>query len=184
MTSTYEKMIEISIQNFSKGGYYGTSLKKIAEDLGIKKPSLYNYIENKDYLYELCLKKCTEERLKIIEEINIKAEDIEDELISFFIKFLYKSKFSTYFYIQLSTAPKNLSNTINQNNNILSRALIIKLNQIYEHINLKIPKDEFILLVKMYVDSWMYSQIFKESGKIQEDEIKNESKILLNKILK
>lgn len=43
MNNTSEKLIQISIKTFSEKGYHGTSLNDLANELGIKKASLYNY---------------------------------------------------------------------------------------------------------------------------------------------
>ncbi|WP_206167270.1 TetR/AcrR family transcriptional regulator, partial [Mammaliicoccus sciuri] len=46
------------MRTFSEMGYYGTSLNNIANELGIKKASLYNYFKSKDELYEQCIERC------------------------------------------------------------------------------------------------------------------------------
>ncbi len=55
VNNTSEKLIQISLRTFSEMGYYGTSLNNIANELGIKKASLYNYFKSKDELYEQCI---------------------------------------------------------------------------------------------------------------------------------
>lgn len=41
----------IALSHFAKHGYDGTSLAKIAEDVGIKKPSIYAHYKSKDDLF-------------------------------------------------------------------------------------------------------------------------------------
>lgn len=50
--STYDKIKKSALQLFAQKGYYGTSLNDVANSVGIKKPSLYAHIKNKDELYQ------------------------------------------------------------------------------------------------------------------------------------
>lgn len=49
--NTDEKIIRVALRHFSTSGYTGTSLAMIAEDVGIKKPSIYNHFKNKEDLF-------------------------------------------------------------------------------------------------------------------------------------
>ena len=41
--STKEKILETALTLFAKNGYDGTSVEQIAQDVGIKAPSLYKH---------------------------------------------------------------------------------------------------------------------------------------------
>ncbi|KQX03202.1 TetR/AcrR family transcriptional regulator [Acinetobacter sp. ULE_I001] len=48
---TAQKIQSIALQRFAKQGFTATSMNEIAEDVGIKKPSIYAHFKNKDDLY-------------------------------------------------------------------------------------------------------------------------------------
>ena len=49
--STAERLSQVALELFAERGYSGTSLAQIAQRLGIRKPSLYNYYRSKDELF-------------------------------------------------------------------------------------------------------------------------------------
>ncbi|WDV45999.1 TetR/AcrR family transcriptional regulator [Clostridiaceae bacterium M8S5] len=53
--TTKDKIITASIKNFLIWGYEKTSLSMIAEDIGIKKPSIYYYFRSKEDLFTTCI---------------------------------------------------------------------------------------------------------------------------------
>ncbi|WP_406539466.1 TetR/AcrR family transcriptional regulator [Fibrobacter sp.] len=46
--STKEKILETALTLFAKNGYNGTSMEQIAQDVGIKAPSLYKHFKGKE----------------------------------------------------------------------------------------------------------------------------------------
>ncbi|SIO28517.1 TetR/AcrR family transcriptional regulator [Fibrobacter sp. UWB11] len=46
--STKEKILETALTMFAKNGYNGTSMEQIAQDVGIKAPSLYKHFKGKE----------------------------------------------------------------------------------------------------------------------------------------
>ncbi|MEB5760139.1 TetR/AcrR family transcriptional regulator [Mammaliicoccus sciuri] len=88
MNNTSEKLIQISMRIFSEMGYYGTSLNIIANELGIKKASLYNYFKSKDELYEQCIERCMNKGMKLIKSIDTQAHNAHEELIKFFQEYI------------------------------------------------------------------------------------------------
>ncbi|GGJ98209.1 hypothetical protein GCM10007063_20650 [Lentibacillus kapialis] len=48
---TRDKIIEATIENFAEYGYQGTSMRKIAEKVGIKPASIYYFFPNKQELF-------------------------------------------------------------------------------------------------------------------------------------
>ncbi len=50
-TGTKQKILKIATALFSKYGYKGTSVRKIASEVGIKQSALYNHFENKECIF-------------------------------------------------------------------------------------------------------------------------------------
>lgn len=185
MNNTSEKLIHISMRTFSEMGYYGTSLNNIANELGIKKASLYSYFKSKDELYEQCIENCMSVGLSIIEGIDSQPLNVYDELSSFFYNYIYDSDYLVKFYVQLSFAPSNFTSNIEHYNHKLSTALTYKLEKIHAHHKLKLDKSDFVLLVRMFINGWLYRRAYTQSEKTQ-NEVKNEfnhhANLLLSKI--
>lgn len=49
--STKDKIIKASISLFSEHGYKGTSVRKIASEVGIRESALYNHFKNKEEIF-------------------------------------------------------------------------------------------------------------------------------------
>lgn len=52
---TQDRIKTIAVKNFGKHGYTEVSLSKIADEVGIKKPSLYAHFQSKLALFEACM---------------------------------------------------------------------------------------------------------------------------------
>ncbi|ERI93789.1 transcriptional regulator, TetR family [Clostridiales bacterium oral taxon 876 str. F0540] len=66
---TRDKIIEEAFLLFAQNGYEGTSLKDIAEKVGIKKPSIYSHFSSKEVLFLVVLDKEIERFLIYINHI-------------------------------------------------------------------------------------------------------------------
>ncbi|MDV2581762.1 TetR/AcrR family transcriptional regulator [Alkalibacillus haloalkaliphilus] len=64
--SKKEQIIKESIQLFSDYGYEATSMTKIAEQVDIKKPSLYAHFKNKDAIFYSAVKQVTGEYVDFV----------------------------------------------------------------------------------------------------------------------
>lgn len=164
VNNTSEKLIQISMRTFSEKGYYGTSLNNIANDLGVKKSSLYNYIKSKDDLYRICLEKCMKKGLSLIENINTQTDNLHEELLSFLRRYINDSDYMVKFYLQLSFAPCNFTKDIEEYNDKFAVVFSDKLRQIHLYNQLKIDQDDFVLFVNMFVNGWLYKKAFVQSA--------------------
>lgn len=108
MNETFKKLIKISVKKFSDKGYYGTSMQEISDELGIRKPSVYNYIDSKEDLYIKCLEICQVENINIFQSINVESLSIQDALLSFFKNYMLDNYYLIKFHIQLSFVPNNI----------------------------------------------------------------------------
>ena len=50
-TGTKQKILKVATALFSEYGYKGTSVRKIASEIGIKQSALYNHFENKEDIF-------------------------------------------------------------------------------------------------------------------------------------
>jgi AcrR family transcriptional regulator len=92
MTSTrFAQIRSAALEAFYRNGYHGTSLREIASDVGIRTPSLYNYIGSKQrLLYELMTDVMTQlhDRTRTaIEQVGDRPADRLKAAISAFVLF-------------------------------------------------------------------------------------------------
>ncbi|MBM7661830.1 AcrR family transcriptional regulator [Bacillus mesophilus] len=114
MTSNQIK--EVSLKHFAKNGYEGASLAHIAEDVGIKKQSIYTHFKGKDELFlKLCKDSSENEIIFVINFIEInKTRPIEEILYHFLLESIerYEMKDSNKFWIRTAFFPPSHLNEI------------------------------------------------------------------------
>jgi TetR/AcrR family transcriptional regulator, cholesterol catabolism regulator len=70
-----------ALEAFYHKGYHGTSLREIADTVGIKVPSLYNYISSKQQLlFDLMRQVMKDLQLETVEAVGRAAPSAEDQL--------------------------------------------------------------------------------------------------------
>ncbi|MBW2725482.1 MAG: TetR/AcrR family transcriptional regulator [Deltaproteobacteria bacterium] len=65
---TAERILDAAENLFASRGYAGTTLRDVAEAVGLRTPSLYNHFESKDALYEAVLERGISPVLKALVE--------------------------------------------------------------------------------------------------------------------
>ncbi|SDN74613.1 TetR/AcrR family transcriptional regulator [Alkalicoccus daliensis] len=88
MSSTYNRLLQVSLRQFSLYGYDGASLSSIAEEAGIKKASIYNHFNNKDSLFLEVVHKVYKDYLHMLKKALPQAEknglpDLLDSVASY-----------------------------------------------------------------------------------------------------
>lgn len=78
---TKEKIIQAALLNFSEHGYSGGSLAQIAEEVGIRKQSIYTYFKSKDALYLSISKQAMEAELLFAKEFISKHQHLPFEKV-------------------------------------------------------------------------------------------------------
>nr|WP_285848757.1 TetR/AcrR family transcriptional regulator [Solibacillus isronensis] len=78
---TKEKIIQAALLNFSEHGYSGGSLAQIAEEVGIRKQSIYTYFKSKDALYLSISKQAMEAELLFAKEFIEKHQQLSVEKV-------------------------------------------------------------------------------------------------------
>ncbi|RKD21970.1 transcriptional regulator, TetR family [Caminicella sporogenes DSM 14501] len=154
--NTKDRIISAAIKNFLNFGYEKTSLASIAEEVGIKKPSIYYHFKNKKELFNISLK-------NILESLEYNILKSTENCTS--SKEMFESLFSTLleFHIQLSVMidkkhikPVNIfatlfstldaedyKNSINNYYNLLNNTIIhiLSIGQKRNEIRIDIKKD-------------------------------------------
>jgi AcrR family transcriptional regulator len=109
MTSNQIK--EVALNHFAKKGYEGTSMAHIAEDVGIKKQSIYTHFKGKDELFlHVCRDVFADELRFIISFIdNNRTQPIENFLFDFLVQYKvrYEKNDNTKFWLRTSFFPPN-----------------------------------------------------------------------------
>jgi AcrR family transcriptional regulator len=120
---TSEQIKVVSLKHFAKGGYEGASLAHIAEDVGIKKQSIYTHFKGKDELFIQLCRDARENEIRFV--INFidsnQTRPIKDFLYDFLLQSInrYGKNVSTKFWIRTSFFPPNhltesVNNMVNQ----------------------------------------------------------------------
>lgn len=108
MTSK-QRIQEVALAHFAKDGFEGTSLRKVAEDVGIKKPSIYAHFKGKDDLFLEVLKKALREEKRRIKRyfLNNRHADLETQLkgLLYFFQEQYELEGESKFVLRMSFFP-------------------------------------------------------------------------------
>lgn len=80
---TRERILNAAELGFSQGGFYGTSLSKVADAVGIKKPSLLHHFPSKEKLYGAVLERVALGLLHNLKQINNSGMDDKQRITTF-----------------------------------------------------------------------------------------------------
>ncbi|MBP1969951.1 AcrR family transcriptional regulator [Virgibacillus natechei] len=114
---TKEKILASSIELFAVNGYAGTSMAKIADKVGIKKPSLYAHYKNKEALFIDVTKKMVDEYVEFVRKsLDVQALNIKTVLYESFkthVHDLARNDASIQFYNRfMQYPPKGLESEL------------------------------------------------------------------------
>ncbi|WP_071458652.1 TetR/AcrR family transcriptional regulator [Bacillus massilinigeriensis] len=100
---------EVARKHFAENGFEGTSMAKIAEDVGIKKQSIYTHFKGKDELFlQVCLDVFTYELESVVKLLeNSKERPIEEFLFHLLLQYKerYEQDESIKFWLRISFFP-------------------------------------------------------------------------------
>lgn len=77
--STKERIKSVALPLFAHKGYEGTTMKEIAELVGIKKASLYAHYDGKEALFFTILEDLKQEYIALTQQIMIDCQELEAE---------------------------------------------------------------------------------------------------------
>ncbi|MGG2064450.1 TetR/AcrR family transcriptional regulator [Bacillus sp. S14(2024)] len=75
MNMTANRIKAVALSHFARYGYEGTSLANIAQDVGIKKPSIYAHFKGKEELYFICLEESLQKDLEFFKQYVKNSEE-------------------------------------------------------------------------------------------------------------
>ena len=90
--ATAEKLIEIAESLFAEKGFYGTSIRDVADCLSIAKSSLLHHFPQKEKLYGAVLKKLANEMTEEVREIRHDFTDEKEQIFQFVNMLSHNSK--------------------------------------------------------------------------------------------
>lgn len=106
---TSNRIKEIALNHFTRNGYEGVSMAQIADDVGIKKQSIYTHFKGKD---ELFLQVCSDVFANELSFVSNFIEDntsrsIENFLFEFLLRYKerYEKNDNTKFWLRISFFP-------------------------------------------------------------------------------
>ncbi len=108
---TSNEIKEVSLKHFAQNGYEGTSMGQIADDVGIKKQSIYTHFKGKDELFLQLITEANEKESEFVCNfiMDNKTRPIQDFLYEFLLqcKTRYEIESSTKFWIRTAFFPPN-----------------------------------------------------------------------------
>ncbi|MEN1934729.1 TetR/AcrR family transcriptional regulator [Paenibacillus sp. 102] len=82
MKMTANRIKAVALSHFARYGYEGTSLANIAQEVGIKKPSIYAHFKGKEELYFVCLEAALQKDLQCFtDDIEALSESSTEVLL-------------------------------------------------------------------------------------------------------
>lgn len=131
---TREKIKKAAVDNFGKYGYNGASLSKIAEDVGIKKPSLYAHFENKQALFDECMQSAMADFMDYAGELlntdNKTAKQALYDLPESYVKNNKSSDTDRLFYLRFAyMPPEELGENMVRYSNDFIKSLAVLLDE-------------------------------------------------------
>ena len=183
-----QELIDAALHQYSLHGYQGATMKKIADDVGIKPASIYFFYENKEKLFIAAFQQLLENHQKEMEQVFNQSQDQEIDQI--FISMLHgivayhKSDVrGTMAYISLLTAPipeikKFIQTHMLHFNDWLSQSFEALIKSSYPTIT----EEEVNLVIKQYVllANGVFWSINLYEGKIFEEQVKVAENFILS----
>lgn len=106
---TLNRIKDVALKHFTKNGYEGTSMAQIADDIGIRKQSIYTYFKGKDELFLRVCSDTFDKELRLVS--NFIESNANQHIEKFLFGFLlyYKDQYEkndyTKFWIRISFLP-------------------------------------------------------------------------------
>ncbi|HJF33887.1 MAG TPA: TetR/AcrR family transcriptional regulator [Sporosarcina psychrophila] len=167
-----EKLLKAAIYHYSRYGYQGATMQKIATEVGIKPASIYFFYQNKEALFIAAFQKLLEEHFsqmrKIMDEVeNSPIEEIFCSLLHGTVSYHKEKEEETAAYISLITSPppeikQFLKDHMEQFDNWLIQSLNTSLKHYYPSISgqqsVNVTKQFLLLMDGIFWEMTMYDE--------------------------
>lgn len=136
------KIIDVSITEFSTYGYENSSTNRIVQNAGISKGSLFKYFSNKEELYLFILDSVIQELITDLENsVNVLPQDLFDRIIKY-------SELEFNWYIRYPEKCRLITTAFSQNNGTIHQKIELKYYQKGQDIYYKVLEDIDTLALK------------------------------------
>ena len=164
------KIIDNAITLFYEKGYYGTTLDDIAKSVNIKKASLYYHYDNKEEIYRKSVENCFNYFKTFILESNNDSNYSIDGLYQFLFEFIFDiDERYIRLYVQLSSAPEELSSEIHNHLLGVNEVLDSEIIKYYDSSNISMGKEDFQNLILLFLESWYLRASFSQRFGVTEE---------------
>jgi len=196
---TKQELIDAALLHYSLHGYQGATMKKIADEVGIKPASIYFFYENKEELFIAAFQQLLDNHQKEMERVfnQSQGKEIDQIFISIIhgiVAYHKDDERGTIAYISLLTSPipeikKFLQAHMLHFNDWLTHSFEVLINSNYSAIS----EEEVDFVIKQFVllangIFWSINlydgEVFEEQVKVAENYIHNIFKDLNNKYKK
>jgi AcrR family transcriptional regulator len=75
-----EQILSVAERHFAQDGYYAVSMDQIADEVGVSKQMVYNYVGSKEELYLTCFRRARHHLQQVIDEGANQVTDPEQQL--------------------------------------------------------------------------------------------------------
>ena len=162
---TKEKIIQAAFLNFSEHGYSGGSLAQIAEEVGIRKQSIYTYFKSKDELYLTISKKAMEAELLFAHDFMQQHEQcpIEKALFPFlqFVQQRFETCVETRFFMRsIFLLPQHLEKELSKQTYIYLDELETFFGNYLKNQPLTVPAEEAAISYLALLDSLYVEMLY------------------------
>lgn len=169
-----DKIIDNAITLFAKKGYYGTTLGDIANQVNLKKASLYHHFRSKDEIFTESAYECINYLRDFI--VNNMRENTysNSALYQFLFKFIFDVE-DRYIrlYVQLAFIPQQFSEEIYNKIQSIHKIVDDEIVKFYQQNQYSINVEEFHNMIMMFLESWYLRCTFIERfGDLEENKNK------------
>ncbi|WP_144463692.1 TetR/AcrR family transcriptional regulator [Siminovitchia fortis] len=137
MSQTVNKIKKTALSYITKYGYEGTTLKDIAQKVGIKTPSIYSHFNSKEQLFLSIIKdlkvKERESLMKLV--LALRKKPIDEVIRAFFYFYTDSSNIASWQVILkqiLMHPPASLLQTLRQDFEELEKEISIQLSEFFQ----------------------------------------------------
>ena len=177
---TKQELIDAALLHYSLHGYQGATMKKIADEVGIKPASIYFFYENKEKLFIAAFQELLDKHQKEMERVfkqsqNKEIEQIFVSIIHGIVAYHKGDERGTMAYISLLTSPitemkKFLQAHMLQFNDWLTQSFEVVINSNYPEITEE--EVDFVIKQFVFLTNGVFWSINLYDGEVFEEQVR------------